>query len=378
MSFPEAIWPALTGLLVAFAASVLIVATKRWHGALSVDTCLGPQKYHDAPTPRVGGIALLAGFLAAAAASPPATRELLLTLGCGGLAVLVVGLAEDVTKRVPPSLRLGTTFLAAWSFCHLGGYTVTRGDAPLLDAFLAVPVLSIAFTTFLLAGFAHAMNIIDGFHGLAAGTAIIMLGTLGGLAHLAGDAELAWTAAVLAAVPAGFLLVNFPSGRIFLGDGGAYVAGLTVGAVAVTLTARNPEISVWVVVVVLAYPALETLFSIVRKATRKGRNPFRPDEMHLHHLLYRHLAGRLAHRPNPERAANPATGAIMWGGALMGLFYVTAFPHTGQWAVLFLALQSALYLAAYSRLLPPPRGHAAASPPAPRMAAPDRAGTRSR
>ena len=362
MSFPEAAWPTLIGLLAAFATSVLIVATKRWHGALSFDAYLGPHKYHRAPTPRIGGICVLVGVLAVAAASPPAIRELVLTISLGSLAAFVAGLAEDMTGRVPPSLRLTATLLSAWSFCHLSGYTVTRGDAPLLDAFLALPVLSIAFTIFLLAGFAHAINIIDGFHGLAAGTTIIMLSALGYLAHLAGDAELVWAATMLAAVLSGFLLVNFPFGRIFLGDGGAYLAGLIVGAVAVMLAARNPEISVWVVAVVLAYPALETLFSIARKATRKGRSPFRPDEMHMHHLLFRHLAVRFAHRPDPGRMANPLTGAILCGGALVGLLYITAFPHTGQWAALFLALQSALYLAAYSRLLTSSRGHAAAVP----------------
>ena len=359
MSLPEAITPALTGLLVAFATSGLLVATKRWHGALSVDSHSGPQKYHDAPTPRVGGIALLAGFLAAAAAAPPPIRELLLTIGLGSLAALVAGLAEDVTNRVPPSLRLGATLLAAWSFCLLSGYTVTRADAPFLDALLALPVLSITVTTVLLAGFAHATNIIDGFHGLAAGTAIIMLGALGYLAHLVGDTELAWTAAMLAAVLSGFLLVNFPFGRIFLGDGGAYLTGLMIGTVAIMLVARNPEASVWVVAVILAYPALETVFSIFRKSVRKGHGPFRADEMHMHHLLYRRLAIRLRTNTGRRRAAaNPLTGALMWGWALTGCLFVAAFPHAGQQAILFLALQSALYLVAYSLLLASPRGHA--------------------
>ena len=360
MSFPEAVWPALTGLGVAFAASVLIVATKRWHGALSADTHPGPHKLHDAPTPRIGGIALFAGLLAAAAASPPAVSGLLLTLGIGGLAAFVVGLAEDATNRVPPALRLAATFLSAWSICILGGYTVTRADLPFIDGFLGLPLVSIALTTVLLAGLTHAVNIIDGCHGLAAGTAIIMLCALGVLSHAAGDAELVWTAATLAAVLSGFLLVNFPFGRVFLGDGGAYLTGLATGAVAVMLAARNPEVSVWVVAVVLAYPALETLVSIVRKSVRKGGSPFRPDELHLHLMLHRRLAVRRGREPERERAANPLTGALMWGGALTGLVFVAVFPHdAARWATLFLALQLALYLAAYGLLLPSPPGRAA-------------------
>ena len=54
---------ALVGLLCSFVTSILIVATKRWHGVFSMDGTCGVQKFHTSPTPRIGGIALLAGFL---------------------------------------------------------------------------------------------------------------------------------------------------------------------------------------------------------------------------------------------------------------------------------------------------------------------------
>ena len=363
---PEAVHPALGGLTATFAVSVAIVATRRLHGARTLDARSGPHKFHDVPAPRIGGIALFAGLLAGAAVSPPTERALLLTLGIASLPAFAAGLLEDVTNRVPPVLRLIAAFISAWSFCLVSGYAVTRWDASGLDALLAPPVFSIAVTTFLLAGFTHAMNLVDGFHGLAGGTAIVILCALGSLAHLAGDAGLMWTAATLAAVMAGFLLVNFPFGRIFLGDGGACLTGLMTGAVAIMLAARNPEVSVWVVAVVLAYPALETLFSIVRKSIVKGHSPFRADGKHLHMLLYRRLAVRFAHRPKQEWLVNPLTGAFMWGGALTGLVFVAAAPHTRQWAAVFLVLQSMLYLAAYGLLHASLRRHAgSASAPCP-------------
>ena len=366
MNVAEVVWPASTGLGVAFATSVLIVGTKRWHGSFSIDSRPGPQKYHDLPTPRIGGVALYAGLLAAAAASAPPLRGLLLTLAIGSLAAFAAGLAEDLTKRIPPTLRLAATMLSAWSLCLVSGYAVTRLDIPPIDAFMALPLVSIAFTTFILAGIAHAVNIIDGFHGLAAGTAIIMLCALGGLAHLAGDAELVWATVAVAAVLSGFLAVNFPLGRLFLGDGGAYLAGLMPGTLAVMLAARNPGVSVWVVAVVMAYPVLETLFSIARKAAWKGHSPFRPDEMHLHEMVYRRLAGRRARGPGRGWQANAMTGALMWGGALTGLVFVAAFPRTGEWAALFLAMQAALYLVVYRLLLSSERSRAAraSAPPA--------------
>ena len=355
MNVPEAVAPAVAGLAVALATSVLIVATRRWHGEFGTDSRSGPHKYHDAPVPRVGGIAVYAGLLAAAAVAGPPVRELLGLLCAGSLAALAAGLAEDVTNRIPPVPRLAAAMLSALSFCLLSGYAVTRLDLPPADAFLALPPVSIAFTIVVLGGFAHAVNIIDGLHGLAAGTGIIMLCALGSLAHLAGDAALVWTAVASAAVLSGFLVVNFPSGRIFLGDGGAYLGGVMVGAVAVMLAARNPGVSAWMVAVVLAYPVLETLFSIARKAAHRGHSPFRPDGMHLHQMVYRRLAARYG-RGRGGGPANPLAGALMWGGALTGLVFVVAFPHTRESAVLFLALQSTLYVAVYRLLLSSNRG----------------------
>lgn len=221
MSIAEVAWPALTGLAAAFAASVLFAVTKHWHGRLSFDTGTGPQKVHDEPTPRIGGVALYAGLLAAAAVADSPVRSLLLVLGVSSLIGFVAGLAEDLSKKVPPALRLLATMLSALIFCILTGDSVTRVDIPLIDDFMSLPLISIAFTVFVMAGLANAVNIIDGFNGLATGSVIIMLCALGIVAFLAEDHDLALVSIMVAAVLSGFLLVNFPFGYVFLGDGGA-------------------------------------------------------------------------------------------------------------------------------------------------------------
>ena len=363
MSTSEFAGPVLTGFLVSLAASIAIAATKRWHGRFSFDTHSGPQKIHDTPTPRIGGLALFAGLLAAAAAARPALRELLLAPVIGSAIAFAAGLAEDLTKRVSATVRLLATMLSGVVFCIVTGYAVTRLDFALDfalgDGLMAFPLVSIAFTVFVMAGLTNAFNIIDGFHGLAAGTSIIMLCALASLAFLSGDPGLAWAAMAAVAVLAGFLAVNFPFGYVFLGDGGAYVAGLLPGTLGIALAVRNPEVSVWAVAVVLAYPVLETVFSIARKTIRSGHSPGRPDEMHLHHLVYRRLGRRLARTtsggPASERLANPTTSVVMWGGAATGLLFVLALPHARGWALLVLAALAALYATLY-RLLASPDG----------------------
>ena len=347
MSIAEVARPVLIGLAVSLATSVLITITKRWHGIFSFDDSPGPQKIHDTPIPRIGGIALYAGILAAAAMSASPARGLLFVLAISSLTGFAGGMAEDLSKKTSPTLRLLATMLSGLTFCILSGYTVTRLDISLIDGFMSLPLISIAFTSFVMAGLANSMNIIDGCHGLATGTAVIMLCALGIIAFLAKDHDLVFVVIVVAAVLSGFLLVNFPFGYIFLGDGGAYLSGLMLGGLAVMLAARNPGVSVWVVAVILAYPVLETLYSIARKTIRSGHGPSQPDRMHLHLLVHRSLVGKFARKPRIRQLANPLAGMIMWGGATTSLIFVVLFPHTREWALAALALQTVLYIIIY-------------------------------
>ncbi len=200
---------------------------------------------------------------------------------------------------------------------------------------MALPFLAIAFTIFAMAGLAHAVNIIDGFHGLATGSTIVMLAAFAVVSLGAGDRDMASFCFVAAAVFLGFVLAS----------------------VAVMISWRNPDVSPWVCLVVLAHPLLETAFSVVRKI-REGRSPFQPDGSHLHMLIYLRVVQRLARAGGNERHANPAAGALMWAGAMTGLTAVAIIPHDREWSLLVLALLVLLYVLAYRK---------AAAPAAPRV-----------
>ena len=341
--------PAALGFATALAVGLAISLTRRWHGALSYDDRTGPQKFHDAPTPRIGGLAVYAGACAAALASPPPLCDLLwMTVACGGIA-LAAGLAEDITGSFGVFPRLAATVAAGVAFCLWSGYTVAEVGVPVLnEALAALPAAALVFTAFGIGGVAHAVNIIDGFHGLATGTAVVALFAFAGVSLGAGDAPLASFCLVLAAVLLGFLPVNFPGGHVFLGDGGAYLVGFLLAAVAVMVPVRNPEASAWASAVVLAYPLLEVAFSVTRKV-RRDRSPYRPDGLHLHMLVYRRYGKRLARAAGDDRLANPATGVLMWGGALAGSAAVVIAPNTREWSLAAFLLLAALYALAYRK-----------------------------
>ena len=116
--------------------------------------------------------------------------------------------------------------------------------------------------------------------------------------------DLVFALAVLyGALVLGFFLVNFPFGKIFLGDGGAYFAGFLLAGLGVLLPMRNPETSAWTAILICAYPVIETLASMRRKARRDGHSVGQPDRVHWHMLAYRRYARRLVPAPGPRAPA---------------------------------------------------------------------------
>ena len=209
----QLLWPAVAaGIAVSLLVSLGIVATKRWHGAFSMDFTSGVQKFHTVPTPRIGGVALMAGGLAAWLALPVnalgnQTAHLLALLILGATPAFVAGLVEDITKKVSVKTRLFATAASGLLAALLTGYWISYVNVPGLDWLLALAPLGIVFTAFAVAGIANSVNIIDGFNGLASGVVVLMLLTLAYIAFRAGDPVVMNLAFIGAAVVLGFMLV---------------------------------------------------------------------------------------------------------------------------------------------------------------------------
>lgn len=296
---------------VAFALAQALVLSAHKHGHLTMDLSVGIQKFHLDPTPRVGGVAIyLAVVLAWACAPGAGERKLLATLLVAGMPALLIGLLEDVTKKVSVMTRLLVTMssgaLAAW----LTGLAITRVDMPVVDAMLSLWPLAVLFTAFAVGGVANAINIIDGFHGLASGTVVISLIALASIAAAVGDPALAVVAVLVAAAVFGFWLVNFPWGKLFLGDGGAYFAGFSLAWLSIELLARNESVSPWASVLLCGYPTIEVMYSVMRR--RKQRlSPGAPDRHHLHSLVATQLIQPRFAQLDPN-LRNAAVSVVMW------------------------------------------------------------------
>lgn len=334
------------GFAATLVCSLLLVWTKRWHGRYSLDAIHGVQKFHITPTPRIGGAAIFAGLWLALALLPEPQQELLFPVLVAGLPAFTFGLVEDLTRNVSVRARLLATMASGVLCWWLTDATLRHIGVGPLDALLAWLPFSVLFTAFAVGGVANALNIIDGFNGLASGTLMISMGALGLIALGCGDIHLAQLCFLICTVTAGFFLVNFPFGKLFLGDGGAYLLGFLLAWMSVMLVYRNPKVSAWAAFLACGYPIFETLFTILRRIW--GRNhPGLPDSRHLHSLIKTNVSAYYF-RTWAAPLRNAAVSPFGWCVALVPAAFAVRFFENPIFLIYAGAASFSLYCAAYA------------------------------
>lgn len=283
-------WPPLLAALAvaALVSGYLAIFSAR----IGVDKNTGIQKFHSQSTSRLGGLGICLGMVCGIWLSSkhfPNDSLLGWWLLLASLPVFMGGLVEDVTHKVTPRIRLLLACLSAAFVYFVFKLGVTRTDILAIDAALAFPGVALFATMLVVAGFINAINIIDGFHGLASGTVIIMLTGLTGLAFFANDGMVFRMCLITASATFGFAIWNWPFGKIFLGDGGAYLLGLWVVELGLLIPHRTIEVSPMAPVLIGLYPLIETLYSMYRRKFLQSHPVNHPDALHLHTLIYRRL-----------------------------------------------------------------------------------------
>jgi UDP-GlcNAc:undecaprenyl-phosphate GlcNAc-1-phosphate transferase len=306
-------------LLIGLAAAVITFVTTpavRWLASkLGAIDHPSDRKVHANPTPTLGGLAILFGIVGAGfvASTMPefegvfaATSEPLGIL-LAGLVIFVLGAVDDFHELPAPVKLAGQVFASGILF--LAG--VKFQGVLLPDQYVVLSEdVSVIVTIVWLVATINAMNLVDGLDGLAAGLAAIAAAAFFVFSYrLYGRGEFGViSSAPLAAIlivgaALGFLRHNFHPARIFMGDSGAMLLGLVLGAATVagigsapievesTSTSAVSTSTVFLAyfplvipLMVLAIPILDALFAIVRRARRR-RSVFHADKEHIHHRL---------------------------------------------------------------------------------------------
>jgi UDP-N-acetylmuramyl pentapeptide phosphotransferase/UDP-N-acetylglucosamine-1-phosphate transferase len=346
--------------LVSFVASalltLLVIKHSKLHGPALDNNFDAVQKVHLHDVARIGGLPIFLAVATSAGISvwrePSLGYWLLALLVCSSIA-FAGGIVEDYTGKVRPSRRLVLTMVAALLGYLVLDAKIARLDMPFMSWNLLSPWIVVPLTVLAVAGIANAVNIIDGFNGLASVVTIFMLVSLAYVAWQVGDMFVLVSALTVAGATAGFLIWNYPVGLIFLGDGGAYFIGFMLGELALLLVMRNPAVSTWYPALLLIYPTFETLFSAYRRMFVRGKSPAMPDGIHLHSLIFRRIVqwtvGRKEARALMKR--NARTSPYLWLFSLTAVIPATVFwRYTGA-LIFFCLLFIISYVWLYARIV---------------------------
>ena len=319
------------------------------------DSTQGVQKFHINPTSRLGGVAIFLGLAVSGLVvfGSAEFQHYSFWFLLASIPVWLAGLAEDLTRRVGPTLRLFmATMSAAWLFGALG-VSVNRTDVFPIDLLLNIPVVSLCVTLLVVAGFTHAVNIVDGFHGLSCGLVIITLSGLAFMAWKAEDALLLQMCFTSLSVVLGFFVFNWPKGSIFLGDAGAYLLGFWVVELGILLAMRNSQISPMAPVVVGLLPLIETLFSMYRRNVVRNQPVNLPDALHLHTLVYRRLLFNpaLAYTDDQLNFVNAKVAVLFWVPAAIIAVLACTFAESTEVQLVLMLAYLVIYNWMYLRLV---------------------------
>jgi UDP-N-acetylmuramyl pentapeptide phosphotransferase/UDP-N-acetylglucosamine-1-phosphate transferase len=347
----------LSAFLASGALTLLVVHLLRSRGQAAKDHDLsGPQKFHQHPVARIGGVGIVGGLVVLTAGlwvrRPDLAGTLTVLLACS-LPAFFAGLIEDLTKRVRPAWRLSAAAVSALLAAWVLDITITRTDLWLLDWVASFQVGAVLLAVFAVAGIANSINIVDGFNGLASMCVAMMLAAIAYVAFQVHDELVAMLAIAGAGAVMGFFVWNYPAGLIFLGDGGAYFLGFFMGEVALLLLVRNEEVSPLFPLLAAIYPVFETVFSMYRRRVVRGVPMGVPDGVHLHSLVYRRLlrwaVGAKDARTLTRR--NSMTAPYLWLLCMLAVIPSVLFWDSTVVLGAFIVLFAATYVLLYAQII---------------------------
>jgi UDP-GlcNAc:undecaprenyl-phosphate/decaprenyl-phosphate GlcNAc-1-phosphate transferase len=345
-------------LVLSWLACGLLVAVGQKHASIYHPNM--PQRFHAGSIPRIGGVAIafassiawLSTFGLSELGFPinfasPNRQVFFWILAC--LPAFSAGLIDDLTQKLGVRWRLLASMASGALACWLLELTVPRlGIASVDPLWIAVPWLATALAFAGIAGLPHAMNIIDGYNGLASMVASMICCAIAYVALQQGDRVLAGYMVCVLGASLGFLFWNYPRGLIFAGDGGSYFWGTVIAIGSITLVQRHPVVSPWFVMLLLIYPVWETVFSIYRKLVR-GQSPGMADSMHFHQLVYKRIVRGVFHDNETRQMLmrNNRTSPYLWAFAGLTVAPAVLFWYSTPILIFFCLLFIVTYVSAY-------------------------------
>ena len=251
--------------------------------------------------------------------------------------IIFLTIIEDIKYFLSPKLRLAILFIVSTIYVFFADLPNIKISSIFIDGqnifiFYSLYILSLMMIM-------NGFNFIDGLNGLSSFNFITIFISIYFLSDLYQDEEIKNWSMFLILLSLFFLVLNFPFGKFFLGDSGSYLYAFLSGSTIIMLFERNSEAPTMLALLVLAYPITEIMFSIIRKSFKKF-SPMKPDNLHIHQLIYNKLNG-------DKRFRNNLAALIMAFFWLSPLLLVILSVQTSLKNILLYLLYFSFYLISY-------------------------------
>jgi UDP-N-acetylmuramyl pentapeptide phosphotransferase/UDP-N-acetylglucosamine-1-phosphate transferase len=317
---------------------------KKFYKKLGLKSYQAIQRIHLNETPRLGGFIFLLSLISYVmyCNNNESIIFLKLILICL-IPIIIIGFKEDLFHNVDPAIRLISLLSVGWLFiAKYTGPLPHLTDVPLVSKLLTLQGGASLFYIISMTAVANGMNLIDGVNGLCGGVCLSILGTLLFLSYKTTDVVMLSVIISVTLILIPFIFMNYPYGKIFLGDLGAYSLGLILSMLTIILFGRHPEISPWVAVLFLIYPITEVVFSTLRRIIN-GTSIYLADTAHLHLKIFHFFRSQ----PGYKKIANAIVTPML---SLIWLFPLIATPwvfYKEIFVIIFICLFVCLYLMIY-------------------------------
>ena len=327
---------------------IFLLVSKHSHrikgGALLDKDFLKPQAFHEIPVTRSGGIATIISLSIFFYIYYLLYSEVLYNYIFISYSVFIVGFLDDLRINIKPLSRLIIMIFLLFTCIFILPIKIMNIDIPLLIPLMSSHIFSSIFVLLCFLFVINGANLIDGFNGLLTINLITINIVLAYINISSGNLEFSILIISQIIILLSFLLFNFPSAKIFLGDSGAYTMGALVGLNTIITNNLNPTISSFFFCTLLFYLFFEVFFSFLRKLLQK-KSPIYPDDKHLHMLCFYKIASRYG--KNKGNYLNSIIINIFYIVLVTPGLYLLHDPQLSRYWFFILLL---IYLIIYSRL----------------------------
>tara|TARA_B100001057_G_scaffold324745_1_gene324930 strand:- start:412 stop:1452 length:1041 start_codon:yes stop_codon:yes gene_type:complete len=306
-----------------------------------------PQTMHKKSVSRFGGIAVFFSLLIISTISDLKEYQFLREAVFVSSPVFLLGLADDFNIEIKPALRLAVLFMISLLFYYVLGIKAYNLNIPFVDYLFTFEIFALLFICFAVAGMINAFNMIDGINGLLMLFCLSVCLSILIFPQSAINLEFYLYLVALFFAILGVFILNFPFGRIFLGDGGAYFLGAMIVIGLIKYYQVN-DLSPWYVMLMLVYPVTDVLFSIYRRITLQV-STLEPDNLHLHHLIYKRVSKLELKSENKKHFLVTLMTFIIYSPFLLGANY---FSKDTQILQILTLIFVSIYIVIYFLLAP--------------------------